>query len=268
VVEANDVAGWLPDLPLDSHKWKRAVWVVAGSPGMTGAAALAARGAQRTGAGYVRLSTPGGPPGEGTPLEVVGTELSDKGWAAEVLDGSGRFKALVVGPGLGTGSSGEDVRRLAAESPLPIVVDGDGLNALGLVEEPVGASTVILTPHDGEYDRLQGGPPGADRLAAARDLAARAGAVVLLKGPTTVVAAPDGRVLIVVGEDARLATAGTGDVLSGMIGALAASGLDPFLAAAAGAFLHERAATLGFRRGLVAGDVPDLVPRAVESLED
>ena len=260
MVEPGDVVGWLPPVPLDSHKWKSAVWVVAGSPGMTGAAALAARGAQRAGAGYVRLSTPGLEHPSAAAVEVVATPLPAVGWAKEVLDGVDRFKAVVVGPGLGADVSVDDVRELVEGSPVPVVVDGDGLRAV------VGGGNVILTPHDGEYERITGSPPGPDRFEAARALAASTGAVVLLKGSATIVAAPDGRVLVAVAPDARLATAGTGDVLSGIVGALAAGGVDPFRAAAAGAFIHQRAATLGFGRGLVAGDLPDLVPVAVERL--
>ena len=125
---------------------------------------------------------------------------------------------------------------------------------------------MVLTPHDGEFARLAGGPPGADRCAAARDLAARTGAVVLLKGPTTVVADPGGRILFSTAGDQRLATAGTGDVLSGAIGGLLAQGLEPGPAAAAGAHLHGRAARLGPPRGLVAGDLPDLLPAALAAV--
>jgi NAD(P)H-hydrate repair Nnr-like enzyme with NAD(P)H-hydrate dehydratase domain len=122
------------------------------------------------------------------------------------------------------------------------------------------APSTVLTPHEGEYARLLGAPPGPDRVEAARRLAAATGAVALLKGSTTVVAAPDGRVLLSTSGDARLATAGTGDVLAGMVGALCAQGLDPLRAAAGAASLHGAAAVLGWTRGLVAGDLPDLVP--------
>jgi NAD(P)H-hydrate epimerase len=267
VVEEGDVAGWLPARARDSHKWKAAVWIVAGSAGMTGAALLAARGAQRAGAGYVRLSSPGTEGDPRTPIEVVTTTLPAGGWATEVLAGVVRFQALVVGPGLGAEMAVGDVRQVVAASPVPTVVDGDGLRALGRDVARGTQRGTILTPHDGEFERLAGRRPGADRIAAARTLAARVGGVVLLKGPTTVVAAPDGDVLLATEGDARLATAGTGDVLSGVIGALCANGLDPFCAAAAGAFLHGRASTLGFPRGLVAGDLPDLIATLVADLE-
>jgi hydroxyethylthiazole kinase-like uncharacterized protein yjeF len=123
--------------------------------------------------------------------------------------------------------------------------------------------TTILTPHDGEFERLAGHPPGADRMDAARKLADACGAVVLLKGPTTVVARPGGDVLLTTTGDARLATAGTGDVLSGTIAALVARGTDPFHAAAAGAWLHGRAATLAPAVGMVASDVVAHLPAAI-----
>ena len=129
-------------------------------------------------------------------------------------------------------------------------------------------AATVLTPHDGEFVRLAGHEPGPDRIAAARSLASASGAVVLLKGPTTVVAHPDGRVRLSISGDARLATAGTGDVLSGIIGALLAQGVDALDAAAAGAWLHGRAAQGGPPRGLVASDVIDGLPAALTALED
>jgi ADP-dependent NAD(P)H-hydrate dehydratase / NAD(P)H-hydrate epimerase len=277
LVEENDVREWLPERPTESHKWKAAVWVVAGSPGMTGAAILASRGAQRAGAGYVRLSIPGAEPGTDAriPVEVVGTAVTVDALATAVERDADRFRALVVGPGLGLGeATASQVRTLVAKGAVPVVVDGDGLTALG--ERPVlrGADAtqshpapVILTPHDGEYRRLAGHPPGPDRIDAARRLAAGTGATVLLKGSTTIVAAPDGLALVTTEGDARLATAGTGDVLSGIIASLLAQGLGPLRAAAAGAWLHGRAAHLGFRRGLVAGDLVDRLPAVLADLD-
>ena len=123
----------------------------------------------------------------------------------------------------------------------------------------------MLTPHDGEFARLAGARPGPDRCAAARDLASQTGAVVLLKGPTTVVAEPGGRVRLSLTGDQRLATAGTGDVLSGVIGALLARGVDAFSAAAAGAWLHGRAAERGPAEGLIASDVIRELPGALDA---
>ncbi|MCU0312237.1 MAG: NAD(P)H-hydrate dehydratase [Acidimicrobiales bacterium] len=260
------VAGWLADTVPAAHKWRSAVWIVAGSPGMSGAAALCAAAAARSGAGYVRLSTPGGLP-RGAPVEAVLTDLPGEGWASAVVGDLDRFRALVVGNGLGTAAGTiDEVRRLvaaAAERGLPTVVDADGITALGRDAAGVVGPTTVLTPHDGEFARLAGAPPGPDRVEAARRLASDVGAVVLLKGRATVVAAPDGEVLVSTTGDRRLATAGTGDVLAGVIGALLAQGLPPLRAAAAGAFLHGRAGALGWPRGLVAGDLPGAVPAAL-----
>jgi hydroxyethylthiazole kinase-like uncharacterized protein yjeF len=149
---------------------------------------------------------------------------------------------------------------------IPVVVDADGLNALAPAEVLGRAvagrsSPVVITPHDGEYERLFGAAPGADRLAAARVAAAETGAIVLLKGSTTVVGAPDGRALFVAAGSSRLATAGTGDVLSGVIGAFLGRGMPAFEAAGLAAHVHGRAAGLGLPEGLVAGDLPGLVAR-------
>lgn len=271
-VERDDVVRWVPPRATTAHKWQAAVVLVAGSPGMTGAAHLAARAAQRSGAGMVRVATPGVLDDPQRPTEAVGVPgLDADDWDEVVLGQLDRAGALVVGPGLGQGNgTAARVRRLVSSSPeVPVLVDGDGLTALGqeaaevLSGRPVPA---VLTPHDGEFARLAGAPPGADRIAAARSLASRVAAVVLLKGPTTVVAHPGGRARVVTEGDARLATAGTGDVLSGCIGALLARGVDPFDAAAAGAWLHGRAAHHGPQEGLVASDVVDLLPEAFADL--
>jgi hydroxyethylthiazole kinase-like uncharacterized protein yjeF len=266
LVGAAAVAGWLPDRAATAHKWQSAVWVVAGSPGMGGAASLCAAAATRSGAGYVRSSTPGGPAAD-LPTEVVRVDLPAEGWSEEVLTGLDRFAALVVGNGMGTApgtvAAVREVVAGAVAAGLPTVVDADGLTALGGDASGLVGPSTILTPHDGEFARLAGAPPGDDRIAAARHLARRTGAVVLLKGRATVVAGPDGAVLVSTSGDERLATAGTGDVLAGTIGGLLAAGLPPLRAAAAGAFLHGRAGALGWRRGLVAGDLPTALPAAI-----
>ncbi len=277
LVEAADVSAWLPDRPRSSHKWRSAVWLVAGSPGMTGSAHLATRAAQRAGAGYVRLSSPGAGFDPFAPTEAVGVELPEDGWADEVLDGLERFSAAAVGPGLGTSDATQaQVRHLVAAADVPLVVDGDGLTALAggdgaaaaLAGRDAEAAPVVLTPHDGELARLLGRSPGPDRLAEARGLAATTGAVVLLKGSTTVVADPAGEVLVTTTGDVRLATAGTGDVLTGTLAALLAIGLPAARAAAAAAFLHGRAGALSWRRGLVAGDVAQHLPAALAELPE
>jgi NAD(P)H-hydrate epimerase len=222
----------------------------------------------------VRVATPGLASDPGLPTEAVGVPGVDADhWEQVVADQLDRAGALVVGPGLGQASgTAERVRRLLSSTPagtVPLLVDGDGLTALGKSAAEVLSgrpAPAVLTPHDGEFARLAGAPPGDDRIASTRDLASRVGAVVLLKGPTTVVAHPDGRVRLSTEGDARLATAGTGDVLSGCIGALLSRGLDPFDAAAAGAWLHGRAAHHGPTEGLVASDVVSALPAALADL--
>jgi NAD(P)H-hydrate epimerase len=163
------------------------------------------------------------------------------------------------------------VRKLAAAVSIPLVLDADGLNAhegrLEALAERDAAT--VLTPHAGELARLlesDSGEIGAHRLRCVRDAAARAAAVVLLKGDDTIVAAPDGRAAVSRGGAPALATAGTGDVLSGVIGAYLSKGMDPFHAACAGVFVHARAGRLAARtigtEGVIASDVIALLPRA------
>jgi NAD(P)H-hydrate epimerase len=273
LVQQVDVAAWCPPRPVDAHKWSAGLRVVAGSPGMVGAAHLAAAAAMRTGAGIVHLSSPGIAHDPVAPTEVVLRPLRALGWAKEVLDQLDRFRALVVGPGLGRDDlTTAEARRLICDAPVPTVVDGDGLFALAWNPEGAApllrrrAAATVITPHDGEYATLTGSAPGADRLLAARRLAAATGAVVVLKGPATVVADSRGRALVVTAGDERLATAGTGDVLSGVIGALLARGVPAPRAAAAGVWIHAQAAHLGPGVGLVAGDLPGLIPQVLEHL--
>jgi len=267
LMEDSDVTRWLPARPRQSHKWSAALGVASGSVGMEGSAVLCTRGALAAGAGMVRLATPGNPAGN-WPTEAVRVSLVDPRWAGTFLEAIEKCRAVVIGPGLGTGPATRDeIRDVVARAALPLVIDADGITALGDVEaarELLARRTepTILTPHDGEYARLAGSPPGDDRLAAARDLAGRLGVIVLLKGPLTAVAAPGDAspdVLLSSAGVPALATAGTGDVLSGVIGAFLARGVPPHIAAALAAHVHGRAASGGRREGLVAGDLPDLV---------
>ncbi len=272
LVQAADIVGWWPERDEYAHKWRSAVRVVAGSSTMTGAPRLVAQAAMRTGAGMVHLSIPGMTLAD-APIEVVQRPLPSTSWAGAALASLDRFHSIVVGPGLGrSDDTAANVRKLVVEAPLPMVIDGDGLFALGWSAE--GATTLlrrrptatVLTPHDGEYTLLSGSQPGIDRMVAARRLAADSGCTVLLKGAATIVADPDGAALVVTAGDARLATAGTGDVLSGIIGALLAGGMKPLHAAAAAAWVHGQAGRRGLRHGLVAGDLPDLIPAVLEDL--
>jgi hydroxyethylthiazole kinase-like uncharacterized protein yjeF len=157
---------------------------------------------------------------------------------------AGRVQAWVVGPGVGTDEKAFGALHFAVGTSLPVVVDADALTMLAAQPDLVAgrAAPTVLTPHAGEFARLAGGPPGQDRVAATRRLAAAFGATVLLKGNVTVIADPDGTTYLNRAGGSWAATAGSGDVLSGIIGALLASGLPPIEAAAAAAFVHARAA--------------------------
>ncbi len=257
-----DLVAW-PRRPEVAHKWQSAVWVIGGSPGMTGAPQMAAAGAARAGAGYVLLSTPGADQDTvlTNSIEVVHRRLS-KHWASDVVSQSDRVGALVVGPGL-PDSESDEALDLISRWDGPVVVDAGPLGCVVGQESRLRARDIpaILTPHDGEFARLLGRrlDPTEDRVGVAVALANDYGSVVLLKGPTTIVAAPDGRTWLSTAGDSRLATAGTGDVLAGVIGAGLALGLVPELTAALGTELHGRAARDGLPVGFVASDLPDLV---------
>ena len=276
LIEDADIAATLPARPRQSNKWSTALGVVSGSVGMEGSAILCTRGALAAGAGMIRLGTPGNPVGN-WPTEAVRVSLGDPLWAAPFLEATTKCRAMVIGPGLGTGDAAqEQIRAVIAAAPHPLVVDADAITALGDVESArmllAGRThATILTPHDGEYARVAGSAPGGDRLAAARALAQAIGAIVLLKGPLTVVASPGDAtpdVYLVAAGVPALATAGTGDVLSGMIGGFLARGMPAHLAAALAAHVHGRAASRGRSEGLVAGDLPDLAAALLSEVRE
>ena len=241
--------------------------VVGGQPGMTSAACLSALAAMRADAGYVTLAVPEGAlhAAEVLALEPVKLEWRDADAVATLIGAAEKARALAIGPGLGrSGPRQSLVRDLLERVDLPAVVDADGLFGL----EPLDRDApTVLTPHSGELARLLGRESAwvdAHRLEAARTAADRFGATVLLKGPDTIVATRDGIVVCDLGSPA-LATAGTGDVLTGVVGSFLAKGLDAATAAAAAAIAHGRAATLAkHRAGLVASDLLDLLPEALE----
>jgi NAD(P)H-hydrate epimerase len=249
--------------PGDNKYTAGSVLVVGGARGMTGAAALCARAAFRADAGYVAIAAPSEslPVLETLVLEAVKRPLDDASAAAE------RARALAIGPGLGRGDEARGlVRRLLAATEVPSVVDADALDGL----EPVARrAETVLTPHSGELGRLLDEPSAwvdAHRLEAVERAVERFGCVVLLKGADTLIGAP-GEGIWVVGENApALATAGTGDVLTGIIAAFLAKGLDARTAAAAAALAHRRAARAAGRAvGLVASDVVEALPAALAS---
>ena len=267
VVEDADARSAMPARLRGDHKWSSSVLVVGGSPGLVGAPWLAATAALHVGAGNVRVAVPGASGWEMPPSEVYSRLLPARDWAETAVAEAARSRAVVVGPGLGVhDDTGKEVRRLLADVEAPVVVDADALTLLGRAAGEVLATRrapTVLTPHDGEFERLAGARPGPDRIGATRALARQTGAVVLLKGATTVVAAPDGQVLLAAAGSPALATAGTGDVLSGTIAAFLARGTAPLLAAGAAAHAHGAAGRTA-PAGLVAGDLAHLIPRWME----
>lgn len=259
----NEIARQIPRRRPDGNKYRSgSVLVVGGAPGMTGAVCLAAEAAFRADAGYVTVCAPREslPVVEARLLEAVKRPLDD------VMDAVTRAGALAVGPGLGRDEPARRlVRRLLEETDLPAVVDADALFGLEPVERE---APTVLTPHSGELARLldvETAWVDAHRLEAVRRVVDRFRCVVLLKGNDTIIAAPDARILISAGTP-RLATAGTGDVLTGIVGAFMAKGMDPQLAAATAARVHADAAlALPYGRGLVAGDVSAALPRVLDA---
>jgi ADP-dependent NAD(P)H-hydrate dehydratase / NAD(P)H-hydrate epimerase len=231
------------------------VLVVGGSPGMSGAVCLAAEAAFRADAGYVAVATHKEtlPLVEARVLEAVKAPLGDVDRLAE------RASAVAVGPGLGRGEEERAlVRRLLRELEVPMVVDADALFGLEPDEWPAPR---VLTPHAGELGRLlDRDDVDAHRLEAVRAAAERFGCLVLLKGADTLVAAPGEGVLVSASGTPALATAGSGDVLTGVVAAFLSKGVDPRLAAAAAAYAHGRAAELGPERGLIASDLVEALP--------
>ena len=261
VVEPVDVSRWLPPRDRQAHKWSAAVCVVAGSQGMTGAASLVSAAAMRAGAGIVHLSTRADTASAQFPTEVVVHRLPGNRWADRIAADARRFASLVIGPGLGRGDDvALEVREILAEVDLPTVIDGDGIvesvdprGGYGVLSSRTAPT--VLTPHDGEFAAIGGDRENADIVAATRELAEKSGCTVLRKGPTTVVASPGSPAYLVVSGDERLATAGSGDVLAGVIGAFLARGLQPAEAAAAGAFVHGMAGSSLAPEGAIARDI-------------
>jgi hydroxyethylthiazole kinase-like uncharacterized protein yjeF len=268
---------WENDYPWPkplAHKYGRGHAVVVSGPAhATGAARMAARAALRVGAGLVSVASP---------LEAVAVNasaltaimvkpFSGAGGLAELLKDK-RFNSVVVGPGCGVGASTRDLVAAVLASHAAAVIDADALTSFcenpnelfALLREPS-----VLTPHEGEFERVFPGllKRSPTRVEAVRTAAAAAKCTVLLKGPDTAIAARDGGVAICSNAPATLATAGSGDVLSGLIGGLLAQGFDSYNAAAAATWLHGEAASR-FGPGLIAEDLPELLPAVLAALKE
>ena len=284
LVEPSDVLGLLPMRGLDEHKRSSGVVaIVAGSRDMPGAASLVASGAAALGAGLIRLaSVPSalGPASaahpEATLLRLPESEAGVlAGGAWEVLAGElGRAHALAIGPGLTAGDeTAAEVRRAVLESPVPVVADADALNAFAGRAGDLAAreGDLVVTPHEGEFARLFGVAPtdlSEDRVGHLRKAAETAGCTVLLKGHATLIAAPGGEVRVNPTGTPFLATAGTGDVLTGAIVALCARGLPGLEAATAAAYVHGLAGRLAgedLGEGATSADVAARLAEAVRS---
>jgi len=273
----------------DAHKGTYGhVLIVAGSPGKSGAAVLAARGALRSGVGLVTVATNASnqervavqqaeimtEPLDGSPGAGLGPAAS-----RQALDLLRSRDALVLGPGLGTTpGSCRAIGEIVAGCDVPSVIDADGLNALALEDRSARSWTqrpaqVVLTPHPGEAARLLGSSARevqADRLGAARQLAGDTGTVVVLKGHRSLVAAPDGRVAVNASGNPGMATAGSGDVLSGIVGTFLARGFSAWDAARLAVFAHGAAGDLAAgpcgQEGLIASDIVNRLPEAFGSI--
>ncbi|MGZ5298903.1 MAG: NAD(P)H-hydrate dehydratase [Actinomycetota bacterium] len=287
LTEPADVAAVLPEREIDTHKRATGVLVVvAGSRDMTGAARLVARAAGRIGAGLVQVAVPEGilPIVQAGLVETTFLPLPETSAGTVAVSALGALldrleaaDALAIGPGLSANEETADlVRRLVRDCPVPFVLDADGLNAFeGRAAELADRkSDAVLTPHVGEFVRLSGVSArelAEDRLTHARALAGLTGAVTLLKGSRTLVTTPDGVVRINPTGGPVLATAGSGDVLTGIIGGLVARGLDPADAASAGAYVHGLAGILAGRssgEGTLASDIARSVPEAVQRVRE
>ncbi len=272
---ANEPALWLPRFPWpapDGHKYSRGHAVVVSGPlYSTGAARLAARGALRIGAGLVTVASPRDALAvNAASLTAIMVREADDARALESLLSDRRKNALLIGPGVGVGPRTKAMVLAGLSSGAAVVLDADAITSFA--DEPAAlfaailarGAPVVLTPHDGEFARLFGDVAGS-KLDRARQASARSGATVLLKGPDTVVAAPNATASINATTSPWLATAGTGDVLAGMVLGLLAQAMPPFEAASAAVWLHGKAGS-EFGPGLIAEDIPETLPKVLRAL--
>ena len=262
---------WLGGYPWpqpESYKYKRGEVLILGGEAITGASRMTAMAASRAGAGMVTLAAPS------RVWSIYATSLIDA--IVDSFDGLEEFEVLLadrrrnviaIGPGAGVGASTRQFVLAALATRRAAVLDADALTSFAEAPEDLFraiAGPCVLTPHAGEFKRLfhfEG-----DKLQRTRNAAKQSNAVVVLKGPDTVIAAPDGRAIINSNAPAQLATGGSGDVLTGFVAALLAQGMPPFDAAAAAVWLHGAAAT-EYGLGLVAEDLPNALPRVLQKLK-
>ena len=269
---ANHPDIWRAGLPrpgAGDNKFRRGHAVIWGGSQMTGAARLAARAARRVGAGLLTIAAhpdvfaiyAGDTPGNLIMPVVDAADFRD-------ILADERRNAVLVGPGAGVNEETRQRALAALEAEKACVLDADALTVFrddpSELFDAIGAACV-MTPHEGEFARIFAAE--GDKPARARAAAAESGAVVLLKGADTVIAAPDGRVAINANAPPELATAGSGDVLAGLILGLLTQGMDPFMAASAGAWMHGAAAA-AFGPGLIAEDLPEQLPAILRALRD
>jgi len=268
----NSPALWRARLPrwhANANKYSRGHALLYGGYPMTGASRMAARAAARSGAGLTTIAVPEHAFAiyAAALTSIMAQPLSRQEDLARLL-ADPRYTAFSIGPGAGV----SDATRLRAldmlKSGKPVVIDADAISVFASNPEELFQAirgACVITPHEGEFKRIFS--VTGDKLTRARQAARRSGAVVVLKGADTVIAAPDGRAIINSNAPSTLATAGSGDVLGGFILGLLAQGLDAFPAAAAAVWLHGAAAA-GFGAGLMAEDIPDLLPAVLRQLDD
>jgi NAD(P)H-hydrate epimerase len=273
IPRVNGTPIWHDDFPLPSaadHKYTRGHALVVGGATMPGATRLASRAARRVGAGMLTVAAPR----EAHPYYLIDQpglivrEAADT-TALKALLEDRRFTAALVGSGLPADDKTRGSVKTAAASGRAVVIDGGGLTAFADRAEALagfGRADIVLTPHEGEFSRLFPDLKG-DKLVRAREAARVSGCTVVMKGADTVIAAPDGRVAINADAPAWLATAGSGDVLAGLILGLLGQGMPAFEAAAAGVSLHGMAGA-AFGPGLIAEDLPELIPEVLRLLSE
>jgi hydroxyethylthiazole kinase-like uncharacterized protein yjeF len=267
----NDPALWRTEWPhakSSGNKYTRGHALLCGGYPMTGAARMAARAAARIGAGLTTIAAPdiAFPIYAAALTSIMVRPLKQDGDLARLLSDS-RYTAFLIGPGAGVNDTTREAALEILGTARPVLLDADAISVFASRAADLARAIrgpCVMTPHDGEFARVF--DPRGDKLSRARAAARQSGAVIVLKGADTVVAAPDGRAVVNTNAPASLATAGSGDVLGGLILGLLAQGMDAFLAAAAGVWVHGAAAA-GFGPGLLAEDLPDLVPAVLRQLE-